>query len=139
VDKAPRWTLGDPPKYIERRPQCLICLLEGRPGTARFVPVDAAVPSLYKKRLSTFEKNWGRLQENIKAKVLGVEPKSSKTPRAPAGPRPSRAKALAKLKSLKANISSMLESSSTVIEEKQNGLLFASDSSLTKIKRQRIA
>jgi hypothetical protein len=71
--------------------------------------------------------------------VLGVEPKSSKTPRAPAGPRPSRAKALAKLKGLKANISSMLEGSSTVIEEKQNGLLSASDCSLTKIKRQRIA
>jgi hypothetical protein len=131
VDKTPRWTLGDPPKYVEHRPQCLNCPSEGRPGSARFVPVDATIPSVYKARLSTFEKDWGRLQEDIKAEALGVEPKSSKTPRAPAGPRPSRAKAPAKLKSLEANISSKLENSSTAAEEKQNASLSVSDNYLT--------
>ena len=125
VDKSPRWTLGDPPKYVERRPRCLNCLLEGRPGTARFVPVDATIPSTYRTRVSTFEKNWGKLQEDTKAEVLGLELKSSKTPRALAGPRPSRAKAPTKLKSLEANFSSKQESSSTAVEEKQMGSLSA--------------
>jgi hypothetical protein len=103
---------------VERRPQCLNCLSEGRSGSARIVPVDATISSVYKTRLSKFEKNWGGLQKDIKAEALGVEPESSKTPRAPAGPRPSRAKAPAKLKSLEANISSKQESSLTTAEEK---------------------
>ena len=98
--------MGGPPKYVERRSDCLNCLSEGRPGGARFVPVDATIPSIDKKRVSTFEENWGKLQEDIKAEVLGVEPESSKKPRTPAGPRPSRAKAPAKLKSFEANVSS---------------------------------
>jgi hypothetical protein len=77
---------------VERQPQCLNCISEGRPGAARFVPVDATIPSIYKAKLSTFEKNWGNLLEDVKAQALGVEPKSSKTPRAPAGPKPSREK-----------------------------------------------
>ncbi|KAI9870048.1 MAG: hypothetical protein M1830_004750 [Pleopsidium flavum] len=83
--------------------------------------MDVGRPS---KRLSTFEKNWGKLQEDIKAGTLGVEPESSKTHRAPAGPRPFRAKAPAKLKSLDAAVSSKQESSSTAAEEKQNGSAF---------------
>jgi hypothetical protein len=124
VDKSPRWTLGDPPKYVERRPRCLNCLSEGRPGTARFVPVGVTIPSTYRTRVSTFEKNWGKLQEDTKAEVLGLELKSSKTPRASADPRPSRAKAPTKLKSLRANFSSKQESSSTAAEEKQNEMAF---------------
>jgi len=81
VDESPRWTLEDPPKYVERRPDCLNCLSEGRPGGARFVPDDATIPSIYKKRVSTFEENWGKLREDVKAEVLAVEPESSKTPR----------------------------------------------------------
>jgi len=92
IDKTPRWTLGDPPKYVERQPRCLNCLSEGRPSPARFIPVDATIPSIYKAKLSTFEKNWGNLPEDVKAQALGVELKSSKTPRAPACPKPSRAK-----------------------------------------------
>ena len=124
MDKSPRWTLGDPPKYVERRPRCLNYLSEGRPGTARFIPVDVTIPSTYRTRVSIFEKNWGKLQEDTKAEVLGLELKSSKTPRAPAGPRPSRAKAPPKLKSLEANFSSKQESSSTAAEEKQNEMAF---------------
>jgi hypothetical protein len=78
VDERPRWTLGDPPKYVERRPACLNCLSEGRPRGARFVPVDVTIPSIYKKRISTFEENFGSLEEDTKAEVLAVEPKSSK-------------------------------------------------------------
>ena len=72
LDEIPRWTIGDPPKYVERRPQCLNCLSEGRPGSARFVPVDATIPSIYKKRISSFEKNWGKLQKDVKAEALGA-------------------------------------------------------------------
>jgi len=93
VDQSPRWTLGDPPKYVERWPACLNCLSEDRPGTARCVPVDATITSIYKKRVSTFEENWGKLQQDAKAEALGVEPASSKKPRVSADPRPSRAKA----------------------------------------------
>src|SRR6202034_479802 len=76
-----------------------------------------------KTRVSTFEENWGTLQEDIKAEALGLEPGSSKSkkPRAPAGPRPSRTKAPAKLKRFEANVSSKQESSSPAAEEKQNG------------------
>ena len=81
VDESPRWTLGDPPKYVERRPACLNCLSEGRPRGARFVPVDVTIPSIYKKRISTFEENFGSLEEDTKAEALAVEPKSSKKPR----------------------------------------------------------
>jgi len=79
IDKTPQWTLGDPPKYVERQPRCLNCQSGGRP---RFVPVDATIPSIDKAKLSTFEKNWGKLPKDVKAQALGVEPKSSKTPRA---------------------------------------------------------
>jgi hypothetical protein len=112
MDESPRWTLGDPPKYVERRPDCLNCLSEGRPGGARFIPVDVTIPSIPKTRVSTFEENWGTLQEDIKAEALGLEPGSLKKPRAPAGPRPSRAKAPAKWKSFEANVSPKQESSS---------------------------
>lgn len=96
--------MGDPPKYVERRPRCLNCISEGKPGTARFVPVDVTILSTNRTRVSTFEKkNWGKLQENTKAEVLGLGLKSSKTPRASADPRPSRAKAPTKLESLEAN------------------------------------
>jgi hypothetical protein len=137
VDESPRWTLGDPPKYVERRPACLNCLSEGRSRGARFVPVDVTIPSIYKKRISTFEENFGSLGDT-KAEALAVEPKSSRKPRTPARPRPSRAKAPAKLKSLEANISSKQESSLTTAEEKQNRIAFrntindsASDNGLT--------
>ena len=129
--------MGDPPKYVERQPICLNCRLEGRPSGARFVPVDATIPSIYKTRVTTFEENFGNLDENTKAEALAVEPKSSKKPRASAGPRPSRTKAPAELKSLEANVSSKQESSPTTAEEKQNGVVFrnaanasASDSGL---------
>jgi len=115
VDESPRWTLGDPPKYVERRPECLNCVSEGRAGTARFIPVDVTIPSIYKKRVSTFEENWGNLQEDVKAEVLGVELASSKKPRVSAGPE----KGLSYLKSFEANVSSKQESSSTDAEEKQ--------------------
>ena len=120
VDESPRWTLGDPPKYVERRPECLNCVSEGRAGTARFVPDNATIPSIYKKRVSAFEENWGKLQEDVKAEVLGIEPASSKKPRVSL--RPSRKKALGYLKSFEANVSSKQESSSTAAEEKQNGI-----------------
>lgn len=121
LDEVPRWTIGDPPKYVERRPICLNCQSEGRPGTARFVPVDATIPSIYKKKLTSIEKNFGGLQKDVKAEALGVERTSSKKPRAPAGPRPSRAQALAnKSKSLEANVLSKLENSSIAVEEEQN-------------------
>jgi hypothetical protein len=110
VDESPRWTKGEPPKYVERRPLCLNFLAEGRPGTARFVSVDTKIPSIYKKRVSTFEKHWWNLQEGVKADVLGTEAKSSTKPRAPALPSLSRAKAPAELKSLEANVSSKQES-----------------------------
>lgn len=118
MDESPRWTLGDPPKYVERRPACLNCPSEDRPCSARFVPVDATIPSVYKKKVSTFGKNWGKLQEDIEAEALGLMAKSTKRPRAPAGPRPFIAKAPAKLKSLEANVSSKQESSYTAAEEK---------------------
>ena len=53
VDESPRWTVGDPPKYVERRPICLNCRSEGRPS-GRFVPVDTTIPSIYKKRVTKF-------------------------------------------------------------------------------------
>ena len=128
--------MGDPPKYVERQPICLNCRSEGRSGS-RFIPVDTTIPSFYKKRVTTFIENFGNLNENTKAEALAVEPKSSKKLRAPAGPRPSRAKAPTKLKSLEANVSSKQESSPTAAEEKQNGIVFrnvanasASDSGL---------
>ncbi len=72
------------------------------------------------------------------SKLKRSEPKCSKTPRVPAGPRPFRKKAPATLKSLEANVSSKLESSSTAAEEKQNRIALrnavnasASDSYLT--------
>jgi hypothetical protein len=52
--------------------------------------------------------HWGNLQEDVKAEVLGVEPGSSRGPRASAGPRLSKAKAVVKLKGFEANISSNL-------------------------------
>ncbi|PMD48011.1 hypothetical protein L207DRAFT_505117 [Hyaloscypha variabilis F] len=121
LEEVPRWTIGGPPKYVERRPMCLNCQSEGRPGTARFVPVDATIPSIYKKKLTSIEKTFGGLEKDVKAEILGVERTSSKNPRAPAGPRPSRAQALAnKSKTLEANALSMLQNSSTAVEEEQN-------------------
>jgi hypothetical protein len=68
-----------------------------------------------------------------------LEPGSA-VPRAPADPRPSRAKAPTKLKSLEANFSSRQESSSTAAEEKQtiSDLPFLPETK-SEIKRQRIA
>jgi hypothetical protein len=117
VDESPRWTVGDPPKYVERQPICLNCRSEGR-SSSRFIPVDVTIPSIYKKRVTIFEENFGNLDENTKVEALAVEPKSSKKPRALAGPKPSRAKAPAKLKRLEANVSSKQESSPTAAEEK---------------------
>ena len=119
VDESPRWTMGDPPKYVERQPICLNCRSEGRSGS-RFIPVDITIPSIYKRRVTIFEESFGNLDENTKAEALAAEPKSSKKPRAPAGPRP---RAPAKLKSLEANISSKQESSPTAAEEMQNGIV----------------
>ena len=115
VDESPRWTMGDPPKYVERRPACLNCLSEGRPRGARFVPIDVTIPSIYKKRISTFEENFGSLEEDTKPKHSQLNLKVQKSL---GHPRPFRAKAPAKLKSLEANISSKQERSLTAAEEK---------------------
>ena len=40
VNESPRWTLGDPPKYVKRQPIYLNCWSEGRSTGARFIPVD---------------------------------------------------------------------------------------------------
>jgi len=109
---------------VERQPICLNCRLEGRPSGARFVPVDATIPSIYKRRVTTFGENFKNLDENTKAEALAVEPKSSKKPRAPARPKLSGAKSPAKLKSLEANVLSKQESSPTAAEGEGNGISF---------------
>ena len=81
VDMSPRWILGIPSKYIERRPKCLTCPVNGRSSETRFVPVDASIPSIYMKKLSRFNLRWGTLKDNVKAEVLGCEPESNKKPR----------------------------------------------------------
>ena len=87
IDTSPRWDLGSPPKYIERRPNCLNCPLEGRTGTARFVPINSKIISIYKKRLSQFEEQWGHLPKSIKGEVLSMEPCSTSKPRLSSGQR----------------------------------------------------
>ena len=108
---------------MERQPVCLNCRSEGKSGS-RFIPVDTTILSIYKRRLTTFGENFGNLNENTKAEALAVEPKSSRKPKTPAGPRPSTAKAPAKSKSLEANILSKQEGSPTAAEEKQSGIVF---------------
>jgi hypothetical protein len=125
LDEVPRWTIGDPAKYVERRPMCLNCQSEGRPGTARFVPVDA-IPSIYKKRLTSIEKNFGELPKDVKAEVFRIERTSSRKPRALVCPRPSRAQAVAdKSKSLEASVLSKLQTPAIVVEEEQNRIAFS--------------
>lgn len=77
VDENPRWVLGTPSKYVERRPKCLTCQVNGRPGTGRFVPVDASIPSVYGRKLMMLERRWGILGDEVKAAVLGCEPKGT--------------------------------------------------------------
>jgi hypothetical protein len=55
VDEKPRWTVGVPAKYIERRLNCLTC----HKGSNRFVPVDENVGSIAKAELVTFAKEFG--------------------------------------------------------------------------------
>ncbi len=81
VDMSPRWVLGTPSNYVERRPKCLTCPVNGRSSASRFVPVDASIPSIYMKRVSTFGLRWGTLKDNVKAELLWCEPESKGNPR----------------------------------------------------------
>ena len=66
-----------------------------------------------------------------KLKQLAVEPKSSRKPMAPVGPRPSKAKAPAKPKSPEANVPSKQEGSPAAAEEKQNEIVFGNAANVT--------
>ena len=75
-----RWVLGTPSKYVERRPKCLTCQVNGRPGTGRFVPTDASIQSIYERKLLRIDSRWGSLQDEVKAEILGCEPKGTRKP-----------------------------------------------------------
>ena len=49
VDKDPRWTIGNHPMYVERKPTCKICADQGR--VARFVFVDDKILSIIQTTL----------------------------------------------------------------------------------------
>jgi hypothetical protein len=110
VDVTPRQTLGDPPKYVKRQVVCLNCVSESRSGSARLVPDNETIPSVYEKRPSAFEKTFRDCMKTSKRKRSKLSLKFKKA-QAPVGPRLSRAKAPVKLRRLEANISSALESS----------------------------
>ena len=80
-DRSPRWVLGTPSKYVERRPKCLTCQVKGRSGTGRFIPTDASIPSIHGRKLWIFDKRWGSLRDGVKAEILGCESKGTRKPR----------------------------------------------------------
>ncbi|ERF68565.1 hypothetical protein EPUS_04663 [Endocarpon pusillum Z07020] len=56
VDKDPRWTIGNHPMYVERKPTCKICADQGR--VARFVPVDGKILSIFQTTLIETWREW---------------------------------------------------------------------------------
>jgi hypothetical protein len=55
IDREPRWTIGDPPLYLERIKYCKAC----ENSKASFVPTDASTLSTYTGRLRVFDKKYG--------------------------------------------------------------------------------
>ncbi|KZF25554.1 hypothetical protein L228DRAFT_266020 [Xylona heveae TC161] len=71
LDKNPRWTIGDPPKYITRAPQCYNCHTEN----TRFIPIDDRIQSIRVQQLGRFEKEFSFIDDNsYLAKMLGARP-----------------------------------------------------------------
>ena len=64
-DRSPRWVLGTPSKYVERRPKCLTCQVKGRSGTGRFIPINASIPSIYGRKLWIFDRRWASLRDGV--------------------------------------------------------------------------
>ena len=79
-DTTPLWTLSmSRPLYVERKPQCLRCLIDLQRASGRFVPVEN-IPSISRESLSQFAERFGKYDETILSMLLDSWPASSRTP-----------------------------------------------------------
>lgn len=76
VDLNPRWTMGSPPKYIERRPNCLKC-----DAGSRFIPIDEEIPSIGTQILRSFAEEFGELSDGGLEAALSRRAPSRRTKR----------------------------------------------------------
>jgi hypothetical protein len=76
VDMDPRWTIGKPAKYIERRPNCLRCEVG-----SRFIPIDASLPSITTQSLMGFADEFVSLDDRGLEIALGRRAPSRRTKR----------------------------------------------------------
>ena len=78
VDEAPMWTLGHQrPLYVERLLECRNCITLKR-VSGRWIPKDAAIPSIYRYTLSTLADYYGHYDEIIIAQLMDHWPPSSR-------------------------------------------------------------
>ena len=72
VDRFPRWTKGEPAKYIEPKPRCSNCT----PGTVwpwkRFIPVDPRIPSIDMDELRTWAQKHAYMDTNYLISALAA-------------------------------------------------------------------
>ncbi len=54
LDLKPRRTIGNPAKYVERRPNCLTCKMG-----SRLIPIGESVPSIPMRQLRDFADKFG--------------------------------------------------------------------------------
>lgn len=57
MDKEPKWTAGEPAKYIEPKPICLKCTSGIKWPWKRFIPVNPEIPSIDMDEL----RHWGKV------------------------------------------------------------------------------
>jgi len=76
LDMDPRWTRGKPPKYIERRPNCLNCN-----AGSRFIPIDTKILSVGTQMLRAFADEFADLDERAFEIALGRRAPSRRTKR----------------------------------------------------------
>ena len=66
VDEKPRWTVGTPAKYLERKLKCLTY----REESNRFIPVDDKILSIVKIEFITFIKEFNNNINNIQLIII---------------------------------------------------------------------
>jgi hypothetical protein len=87
-DMDPKWTIGEPAKYIERRPNCLRCGVG-----SRFIPMDVNVPSINTQSLMGFADEFTSLDQRGLEIALGRRAPSRRTKRIEKSNRKSRGSA----------------------------------------------
>jgi hypothetical protein len=65
IDKVPRWTVQDPPRYVLHRLKCPVCK-----GNWKFVPVNPHIPFIPAKTLRDLEQSFRHVADSVAVDAL---------------------------------------------------------------------